>query len=136
MAIYRKVYYDKVSGKVIHQQGYNFQGFIKTTLQQDYQSIKDLNSRSIDTIGLVEFEYDSYDEDFLLCGNNVKVDLNTEELIFTYPSGGGGSVTPDRPLTEQVTELKTENTKLKQQLVQTNDDMQSFIEFVLSTLTV
>lgn len=134
MAIYRKVYYDLISGKVIHQQGFSFQGFIKTTFLQDYQTIKDLNSRSIDTIGLVEFEYDSYDEDFILCGNNVKVDLNTEELIFTYPNGGG-SVTPDRPLTQQVTELKVQNAQLKSLVNQTNQDLADFMEYILSTLS-
>lgn len=133
MAHYRKIYYDKVSGKVIHQEGQPL-GIIKTTLTQDYQTIKDLNERSIDTIALLELENDSYDFDFQQCGNNVTVvNPTTKELAFTYPAPVG-PVTPEKPWSQQLIDLKSENSQLKQQIEQTNEDLVSLIEFFTSTI--
>jgi hypothetical protein len=63
------------------------------------------------------------------------VNLDTKELEFTYPQEGE-STEPvfQKPLTEQITELKTENAELKAQLVQQNIDLQGFMDFYFSTL--
>lgn len=133
MAIYRKVYYDKFSGQVITQISFS-EGYVKTTLLQDYQSNKALNSLLFDSIAVLELRFDNYDESFRRCGNNVRVDLNTLQLYFTYPTENGGTTAPTKPFEQQISDLKTENAVLKQQSTQINQDLQGLMEFVMSTL--
>jgi hypothetical protein len=134
MAIYRKVYYDLTSGQIIYHCSFGSKGFVKTTLDLDYEIIQPLKERVKSTIGLLEFNNDNFDQDFSIC-TGVRVNLDTKGLEFTYPQEGE-STEPvfQKPLTEQVTELKTENAELKQQLVQQNIDLQGFMDFYFSTL--
>jgi hypothetical protein len=129
----RKIYYDLLTGNILYHISFNSGQFVNTTFDQDYFSILDLKSRAKETIGLLMLENDNNDQNFALC-NSVKVNVDTKELVFTYPSDGESTVTPEKPLTTQVTELKTENSQLKQQLMQQNDDLQGFMDFYFSTL--
>jgi hypothetical protein len=105
MAYYRKIYYDNQTGSVIRMEAKPNADFIKTTFDEDYQSIKDLNNRAVNTIGLLELYNDQYDQDFAVCGLNVKVDLVTKELRFMHPTDNGDT-TPEKPFVDQITDLK------------------------------
>lgn len=122
MAIYRKVYYDKNTGQVIKSQAYTEEGFIETTLLQDYHSIKELSEYYLDVIGMLELRNDNLDESFRLCGNNIQVDLVTKELTFNYPSDNGGQpITSEKSLPEQLQDLKTENESLNLAIIELFD---------------
>ena len=106
MSYYRKIYYDNQTGNVIRMEAKPNADFIKTTFDQDYQSIKELNNRLYNTIGLLELNNDQYDDDFAVCGLNVKVDLVTKELTFMHPTGNGEQTTPEKPLVDQIADLQ------------------------------
>lgn len=120
MAIYRKVYYDKDTGQVIMSYGYSEQGFVITTLIQDYYTFKELNNRHIDQIGLIELEEDNYDEDFRLCGNNIQVDLVTKEFTFNYPTTNG-ITSSNKGLVEEMNDLKNLNESLNLAIIELFD---------------
>jgi hypothetical protein len=105
MTTYRKIYYDKSSGEVIYHVSFNSE-FIKTTFDQDYDSIKGLNQRVKDTIGLIELNNDNYDQEFL-SSNGVKVNITNKELEFSYPDPNEPTAPPvyQKPLSEQVSAL-------------------------------
>jgi hypothetical protein len=133
MKIGRRIYYDLLTGNVILDKGEMQGSVVQTTVDQDFFTFLELKQRDRATVGVKELAFGEFSQDFATC-NGVRVDLTTKELLFTYPSEGNNTVTPEKPLTTQVTELKTENSQLKQQLTQTNQDLTDFIEFFTSTL--
>ena len=112
MSYYRKIYYDNQTGNVIRMEAKPNADFIKTTFDQDYQSIKELNNRLYNTIGLLELNNDQYDEDFAVCGLNVKVDLVTKELTFMHPTDNG-TTAPEKPFVEQIDDVKADIGKVQ-----------------------
>jgi hypothetical protein len=134
MKIGRRLYYDLLTGNIILDKGEMQGSVIQTTVDQDFFSFLELKQRDRATVGVKELAFGEFAQDFATC-NGVRVDLTTKELVFSYPQEGE-STEPvfQKPLTEQVTDLKTENAELKQQLVQQNIDLQGFMDFYFSTL--
>ena len=98
-----KVYYCKNSGDVILIIG-DRRGFVsETNFDEDYNIYIALNERNKNTIGLIEFEYGEY---FKLSkgSTGVKVDLETNKLIFTYDT------LPEDP--KEPTEIEKLNLKI------------------------
>jgi hypothetical protein len=134
MKIGRKIYYELITGNVILATSEMQGSVIPTTIDQDFFNYAELKERTKETVGVIKLEYGEYAQDFATC-SGFTVNKDSKELVFTYPTNPGEPpVTPSKPLSEQVTDLKTENSSLKQQLTQTNQDLIDFIEYFTSTL--
>lgn len=109
MPVYRKIYYEKASGQILHHQSFDNDNYVRVTFEQDYQAIISLNSRAFDTIGLVEFERDNFDQDFAESNGN-RVNPETLELEFSYPDPNNPEAPQEfvKPLTEQIEEVRND----------------------------
>lgn len=84
MQIGMKIYYDKATGNVIHNTGeYVGRGYVETTEDQDFASIKELAQRVRETVGVIKLQYGQYSREFAQC-DGYRVDPETGELVFTY----------------------------------------------------
>jgi hypothetical protein len=107
--MFRRFYYDKLTGNYIKT--YSFNGGVYTipTVEQDIQSYTDLSERNVDTIGVVEFKNGEFEEDFMACGANIRMDLETNLIEFSYPNPNVPQPQEpvyQKPLSEQVKELQ------------------------------
>ncbi|WP_068616462.1 hypothetical protein [Paenibacillus tuaregi] len=107
MQIGRKIYFDNRTGEVLQDTGEREGDVIETTKEQDFAVYKSLNERISETVGMLQLEYGEYARDFAE-GFLERIDPVTKELKFRYsdPNHLGGVTEPQKPLTEQVTELK------------------------------
>lgn len=84
MNIGMKIYYDKATGNVIHNTGeYVGRGYVETTEDQDFASIKELAQRVRETVAVIKLQYGQYSREFAQC-DSYRVDSETGELVFTY----------------------------------------------------
>lgn len=84
MNIGMKIYYDKATGNVIHNTGeYIGRGYVETTEDQDFTTIKELAQRVRETVGVVRLQYGQYSREFAQC-DSYRVDPETGTLVFTY----------------------------------------------------
>lgn len=84
MEIGMKIYYDKATGNVIHNTGeYVGRGYVETTEDQDFASIKELAQRVRETVGVVKLQYGQYSREFAQC-DSYRVDPESGTLVFTY----------------------------------------------------
>lgn len=121
----RKIYYELATGDVvlITPEKHNSNA-VNTTKEQDFQMYDVLAARSPDTIGVIQLEYRQNRAEFQ-SSRSVKVDLETGDLVFEFP-------VYEKPLTEQVEQLKTENA----QLTANNQAQQSQIADLESQLEI
>ncbi|MEK3684942.1 hypothetical protein [Paenibacillus sp. FSL R10-2736] len=85
MQIGMKIYYDKATGNVIHNTGeYVGRGYVETTEDQDFASIKELAQRVRETVGVIKLEYSQYRKEFEEC-DSYRVNPDSGTLEFTYP---------------------------------------------------
>ena len=102
----RKIYYELATGDVIlmvpEKHGENA---TNTTKEQDFVMYDVLAARNPESVETIQLEYGQYRGDFELA-NSVKVDLETGDLLFSYPVF-------EPPLTAEVQNLRAENTTLK-----------------------
>lgn len=105
----RRLFYDIISGEVIHEIG-RIGAVSLPTIEQDIETYKALSDRNRDTFDVIELEYDQYAQDFAEC-DGYRVNLETKELEFSYPDPNEPEAPPvyQKPLSEQIAELKAEN---------------------------
>jgi len=88
MDVGRRVYYDKATGNVIQFTG-TMTGDVRVpTVELDFHSYKSLAERVPETVGVILLEYGDYEEDFTR-GDPVRIDLETEGILFHYPAEPG-----------------------------------------------
>jgi hypothetical protein len=110
----RKIYYDKATGNVIVDTGEMMGAVVETTVDKDFETYQALKERVRDTVGVIQLEYGQYAADFAQC-NGYRVNPETLELEFSYPDPNQNpSIVPQeplfqKPLTEQIEELRQEN---------------------------
>lgn len=92
--IIRKIYYDKATGNRLYDCSYNDVVSVNATLDQDYESILELKMRDKATIGLLVYENGEYEQDFMECGPNFTIDLETLTPLFSYPNENQTDTTP------------------------------------------
>jgi hypothetical protein len=126
MQVGRRIYYDLLTGNIILDKGEMQGSVVATTVDQDFFSFLELKQRDKATVGVKELAFGEFAQDFATC-NGVRVDLTTKELVFSYPSESNELPVFQKPITEQVAEVKA-------QLVQQNEDLQGFMDFYFSTL--
>lgn len=114
MEIGRKVYYEKITGNTIISTSEMKGNVIKSTIDQDFEMLLPLQNYVRESVGVMELEYGEFSQDFREC-NGVRVNLDTLELEFSYPDPSQEEPQEPvyiKPLTEQVEELKSQNTDL------------------------
>lgn len=109
----RIIYYDKETGNILSHCLYKEDIQSEPTFDQDYNTMIDLKSRTKESIGELRFRKGEYAHDFAE-GKLIGVNLETKEPIFSYhnPSDPANPIIPEKPLTEQIAELKQENENL------------------------
>jgi hypothetical protein len=104
----------------------------ETTIEQDFATYSALAERVPSTVGCLQLEYGEYARDFAESnGYSVDVSGETPSLLFSYPDPNVPDEPPvyRKPLTEELAEVKAENTTLQQRLAQTNGDFTAFTDF-------
>lgn len=107
MKVGRKIYYDITSGDVIFDTG-EHEGFVReTTIEQDITIYKVLSERNRETFDYIKLEYGQYEQDFSEC-NGYRVNVETKQLEFSYPNPSEpiAPIVYQKPLTEEIEELK------------------------------
>lgn len=103
----RKIYYDKATGNVLVNSGERT-GFVRvTTVEEDMAAYKVLAERVPETVGLLEFEYGAYAQDFEAC-NGYRVNIETGKLEFSYPDPEQPEPVIEyrKPLSEEIGDIK------------------------------
>ena len=125
----RKIYYELATGDVIltvpEKHGQNA---INTTKEQDFQMYDVLTARSPETVGVIQLDYGQYQAEFQ-SARSVKVDLETNELLFEYPE-----YVP--PITEQVNQLKIKNSTLEAENTNLKNRLQEAEQAILELSTI
>ncbi len=125
----RKIYYELATGDVIlivpEKHGRNA---INTTKEQDFQMYDVLTARNPETVGMIQLEYGQYQGEFQ-SARSVKVDLETNELLFEYPE-----YVP--PITEQVNQLKIKNATLEAENTDLKNRLKEAEQAILELSTI
>lgn len=110
MNIGRKIFYEINTGNVIIDTGERTGSVVQTLIEQDISSYTALSERNRDAFDVLELEYGVYAQDFAEC-NGYRVNVETKQLEFSYPDPNEPSVEQpyQKPLTEQIAELKSAN---------------------------
>lgn len=116
MQIGRRIYYDKATGNLLQDTGERSGDVMETTVEQDFEAYAALAERVPETVGCLQLEYGEREQDFR-GANDWRVDITgeTPQLVFFYPDPENPEAPPvyRKPLTEEIAELKAENTFLK-----------------------
>lgn len=112
----RKVYYETITGDVvlITPEKHNVNS-TNTTKEQDFEIYDVLQVRNPEQVGVIQLDYGQYKGDFEKA-NSVKVDLETGELLFTFPNFEPPHTQTIRDLQIANQALIIENNGLKQRL--------------------
>jgi hypothetical protein len=116
MKIGRRIYYDKSTGSIIIDTGEMQGAVIATTIEHDIASYISLSERNRESFDVLQLVYGQFAQDFAEC-NGYRINPETKEMEFSYPDPNAPE-TPQpyrSPLTDEVEELKKENTILKAQ---------------------
>jgi len=117
MPVGRKLYYELATGDVVliipEKHGINA---VNTTKEQDFLMYDVLAARNPDSIGVIQLNYGQYRAEFQ-SARSVKVDIETEEIMFEYPNY-------EPPLTVQVEQLQQRNIQLEQENMQLKERLE------------
>ena len=106
-SIGRRVYYDKLTGKVLVCLSERSGHVVETSVEDDIQTYKALSERNRETFDYIQLEYGEYAQDFMEC-NGYRINPETKELEFSYPDPNADEPTEpvyQKPLSEQMKEL-------------------------------
>jgi len=131
-----RIYYDIQTGNPFQMTG-NFRDDwlkIAPSIEDDMRVYKTLYERNRESFDVIELPFGAYSQDFHE-SNGVRVNPITKELEFSYPDPNEPEAPPvyQKPLSEEVSELRQENTLLKAQLKAT-DDRTDFHEDILTEI--
>lgn len=103
--MFRRLFYDLSTGNCIVSYSIDEKIFNVPTVDNDFNAYLDLSTRNKSSVGVIEFYNQEFEEDFI-SSNGVKVNLQTNELEFSYPTEGTQQPVYQKPLSEQVKELQ------------------------------
>ncbi|MCM3129028.1 hypothetical protein ACFQ3J_08720 [Paenibacillus provencensis] len=113
-----RLYFRKDTGEFIHRTYLNDHGtggIAKLpTVEEDFASISSLNQYVLDAVIYLELEEGEYEDDLQL-SISVRLNLETMELEFVYPSDDPEPIYTE-PLTKKVEELQQENVRLNEDM--------------------
>ena len=109
-----KIYYEKDTGFILVNTGEREgETVYRKTVEQDIASYTALSERNRDSFDVLELEYGQYAQDFAE-SNGYRVNPETKELEFSYPDPSEPEAPPvyEKPLSEQIAEVKAQNEAL------------------------
>lgn len=109
--MFLRAFYDKQTGNGLHWYSYTGGSYRIPTFEQDYEAVTVLSERKRDTIGYKDFTNGEYMQDFAE-SDGFRVNLQTDELEFSYPEPNQTEPVYQAPLSDQIAELKQQNTKI------------------------
>lgn len=114
----RRIYFDKETGNIIQETGEKQGDVVETTVDQDISAFTSLSERNRDTFDYIELPFGANAQDFVEC-NSYRVNPTTKALEFSYPDPNQPTATPVyvKPLTEQVSDLQSQNAQMLLALV-------------------
>ena len=112
----RRIYFDNLNGSVLVDTGQKIDSH-SIPIDREIEVFMVLSERNRNTFDVLELPYGAYSQDFAEYGGSYRVNPKTKELEFSYPVPGEPEAPQvfGPPLTEQIEELKAENTLLKAQ---------------------
>lgn len=108
----KRIYFDTQDGRVvfeINEQVHYFEGLVQS-IEKDIADFKALSERNRETFDVLELPFGAYAQDFAE-SNGYRVNAETKALEFSYPDTNKPEAPQvfQKPLSEQITELKAEN---------------------------
>jgi hypothetical protein len=109
----RRIFFDVATGERITEVGRG-EGMVIPAVEQDIATYTALSERNRSTFDVIELPFGAYQQDFAEC-NGYRVNVETKELEFSYPNPGQPVTEPvyQKPLSEQIAQLKSDNDDLK-----------------------
>lgn len=104
----KRFYFEKITGNIILEIGERIGSWVETTVEQDFQTYKELAERVDDTVDMIQLEYGQYAQDFTEC-NGYKVNPETLAIEFSYPEPSDPEPQEpvyQKPLSAQTAELE------------------------------
>jgi hypothetical protein len=79
----RKIYYDKATGNVIIDTGEKKGYVVESTIDQDFETYRELKERVRDTVGVIQLEYGQFANEFAT-STGYRINPTTLEIEFNY----------------------------------------------------
>jgi hypothetical protein len=132
LEIGRRIFYDLVTGNILADSGERSGNVKETQISDDFASYKNLNERSPQSVGIIQLEFDQLSQDFLKC-NGYRVNPDTKTLEFTYPDPNIPPTPPvfQKPLTEQMKDVKEKLARTEQALSDSSMTTQQLLELLI-----
>jgi hypothetical protein len=132
LQIGRRIYYDKVTGNIITDTGERSGNVRETQISDDFASYNALSERSPQTVGIIQLEFGELSEDFVKC-DGYRVNPDTKTLEFTYPDLSVPPTPPvfQKPLTEQMKDVKEKLARTEQALSDSSMTTQQLLELLI-----
>ncbi|APQ57721.1 hypothetical protein VK72_02560 [Paenibacillus polymyxa] len=104
----RRIFYRKTTGEVLLIRGEAQGDVIESTIDDDFGFYPEIKALDRDQVGVLQLEYGQHTEDFALA-IAYRVDPATQSMLFTFPTDkpDDSVPVPQKPLADQVAELKT-----------------------------
>lgn len=130
----KRLYYLISNGQVFFETRTDHIGVRTLSIEEELKTYRTLLEMNIDKIDVIEIGVNDYAQDFAE-SNGYRVNPETKQLQFSYPDPNEPAKEPEyiKPLSQEVDELKRENTLLKAQN-KANADRTDFHEDVLTEI--
>lgn len=114
----RRIYFDIHTGELLVDTGETQSRVSPKTIEEDIATFTVLSQRNRESFDFVELEYGQYQQDFIESQFNFRVNPTTKKLEFSYPTPGQPEAPPvfEKPLSEQVKQLRRDNGNIAMQL--------------------
>ena len=120
----RKIYYELLTGDIVLTiPEKSHENAIQTTTEQDIQLYDVLQYRDISTLGIIQLQYGEMRTEFEK-SKSVKIDLNTNQLVFSYPefTPSGYDIANEAKSKANNLEVELNNTKSELEITK-NDNL-------------
>lgn len=128
---YRRIYYDKETGNKIADVAFDG-GFVPQTVERDIEQFSILSERNRETFDVLELPFGAFAQDFAEC-TGYRVNVETKTLEFSYPDPNAPDEPPvfQKPLTEQVLELKQSQVAINRAVENNSTAQQDLLELLI-----
>lgn len=108
-----RLYYDNQTGIVFFEVPEQVHYAVRDpqSVERDIEVFAVLSERNRDTFDVLELEYGAYQQEFTEA-SGYRVNPETKKLEFAHETGEDGPSVFQKPLTDQIAEVKTENESL------------------------
>lgn len=136
MNVGRRIYYDVLTGELLHVRGERINIKSERTVEQEISIIPILSQRDRSSFEVMELDFGQYAQDFAE-STIFRVNPETKELEFSYPDPNEEE--PQGPvyrvpLSEEVEELKSQNEMLLLGLADTYETQQQNSDMLLNAV--